>query len=68
MPTAEDDTRSTRMQSIRYNRWQCIHNAVVDHAHNGQARSRKDEVWKSLDIVFKFCDKKVWTPQEHQHF
>lgn len=68
MPISEDNTRRVRIQSVRYNRWKCMHNAVVDHADDGQARSRKANVWKSLDTVFKFCDKKVWTTQDHQIF
>lgn len=53
---------------MQYNRWKCLHNVVVDHADNGLARSRKADVCKALDTIFKYCDKKVWNRQDHQVF
>ena len=50
---------------LNYNRWKSVHNAMVDHADNGQARSRKAMVWKSLDTIFKFCGKKQWSANDH---
>ena len=50
---------------INFNRWKTVLNAVVDHADNGRARARKAEVWKSLDIVFKYCDKRRWSNDDH---
>ena len=53
---------------IKYNRWRTVHNAVVDHADNGRARSRKAEVWKLLDTVFQYFvtrDSGQMTPIHH---
>ena len=67
--TDHSQHRQTRTSlAQRYNRWKCIHNAVVDHADNGEARSRKANVWKSLDVVFHYCDLKEWKKDDEQTF
>jgi len=46
-----------------------MHNTIgdhVDHVNNGKERSCKANMWKSLDIVFKFYDKKMWTTNDHE--
>lgn len=55
-------------QTIKCNKWKALHNVVVGHADNGEARSHKANVWKSLDTVFKLCDLKVWKKSDHHIF
>lgn len=70
MPAQSEDANdvTTTRRVLSYNKWKAVHNAVVDHADQGRARARKAEVWKSLDTVFKFCDKRQWSNEDHTFF
>lgn len=54
--------------TIIYGVWKSVHNAVKDHNDHGRARTRKAEVWKALDEVFRLCDKKIWHKNDHVIF
>lgn len=51
--------------SIKYNLWKKLHNAIKDHANNGEARNHKAEVWIHLDEVFRLLDSKRWTQNDN---
>ena len=67
-----DNSTRTKNQTVarmvNFNRWKVVHNVVVDHADNGEVRACKVEVWKLLDMVFQYCDKRLWTNEDHNLF
>ncbi len=71
MPASARQQKSQSAQErqvLRYNRWKNLHNAVVDHADDGAARTRKANVWRSLDTIFKFCELNTWRDTDYTNF
>ena len=54
--------------TIKYDMWKVLHNAVKDHGDDGNTRNRKAEVWRSLDSIFKFCNKEKWDDKDHDQY
>ena len=49
---------------VKWNQWKALHNAIKDHDDEGQSRNKKADVWKMIDKLFEFMEKKMWSGSE----
>ena len=54
------DTSKKRM----FNWWRDIYIAIKDHVDGDTIQNCKANVWKSLDKIFEFMEKKIWSNSE----
>ena len=50
--------------TIKYDMWKVLHNTVKDQGDDGNTRNRKAQVWRSLDSIFKYCNKENWEEKD----
>lgn len=62
------DQRAHARRQALFNKWRCVHNAVVDHADSVAPRTRKANVWKCIDMIYKYCDLKTWKNEDFNLF
>ena len=48
--------------------WKVLHNAVTDQGDDGNTKNRKAHVWRSLDNIFKYCNKEDWEEKDLEQY